>query len=259
MILQTVNDLAHFKLQPSQMEKSERDMTRVLYTIISVLLLLPLSAVANDADVAKSLRRDYPGLNFQHVSPGPIAGVYQVVVDQSEIIYYAPDMGYLITGQIWTRDSQNLTQNAVVDLMTQKAGLFPLNKALVIGNGPHQVIEIVDPDCPYCREGSAFFAGRKDVTRYIFLFPLNIHEKAAAKAAYILSSKEPEIAYEEVMGGAFDSQPLPGFKDNGLLSEHQLLGQKLGIHGTPKYWVNGRFVAGSNLQLIEEMLAGKKN
>lgn len=234
-------------------------MNRVFGLILSVLLLFPLTALATEDEVVTSLRRDYPGLDFQQVTPGPIAGVYQVVVDQSEIIYYAPATGYILTGQIWTKDSQNLTQEAIVDLMTQKVGSLPLDKALVIGKGPHQVIEIVDPDCPYCREGSAFFAGRKDVTRYIFLFPLNIHENAEQKAAYILSSPEPEIAYEDVMGGAFDSQPLPEFKDNGLLAVHKQLGQQLGIHGTPKYWVNGRFVAGSNLQLIEKMLGGKKN
>ena len=238
---------------------------KIIKRMMSVTLLLalviwwPFAVFASDEDVAQALRRDYPTLNFQQVTPGPIAGIYQVVADQSEILYYAPAAGYLITGEFWTRDSQNLTQQAKVSLMTAKAGLFPLDKAVVIGKGPHQVIEIVDPDCPYCREGSAFFAGRSDVTRYIYLFPLNIHPEAEAKAAYILSSSEPEIAYEEVMGGAFDALPLPEFKNNGLLKEHQRLGQQLGIHGTPKYWVDGRFVAGSSLQLVEKMLSGKQN
>ncbi len=233
-------------------------MLRILI-FFGALLCVPLSVAASSEDVTRSLLRDYPNINYQQISPSPVAGVYQVVVDQSEIVYYVPATGHLITGEIWTRDAQNLTQKAKVDLMTQKAGLFPLDKAIVIGKGPHQVIEVADPDCPYCREGSAFFAGRTDVTRYIFLFPLNIHPDAEAKAAYILSSPEPDVAYEEVMGGAYDEQPLPEFKDNGLLKEHQRLGQQLGIHGTPKYWVDGRFVAGSNLQLIERMLADKKN
>ena len=242
------------------MEKIERMMSRTLFLVcVAFLVLSPLSAIAADVDVTQALRRDYPNLNFQKVTPGPIEGVYQVVADQSEIVYYVPKTGYLLTGEFWTRDAQNLTQQAKADLMTEKAGLFPLDKALVIGKGAQQVIEVVDPDCPYCREGSAFFAGRKDVTRYVFLFPLSIHPQAEAKAAYILSSPEPQVAYEEVMGGAFDTQPLPAFKDNGLLKEHQRIGKQLGIHGTPKYWVNGRFVASSNLQLMEQMLAGKKN
>ena len=245
------------------MEKKENNMPRSLslpvFVLFLSLILWPCGALAVQEDVAKTLRQDYPSLNFQQVLPTPIDGVYQLVVDQSEILYYVPATGFLITGEIWTRDAQNLTRQAKTDLMTQKAGLFPLDKALVIGKGPHQVIEVVDPDCPYCREGSAFFAGRSDVTRYVFLFPLNIHEQAEAKAAYILSSAEPEIAYEEVMGGAFDTQPLPQFKDNGLLKEHQRLGQQLGIHSTPQYWVDGRYVAGSNLQLVEKMLNGKQN
>jgi len=233
-------------------------MSRTLFVLLSLLLVMPLSLWAAD-DVAQSLRRDYPTLEFQRITPGPFDGAYQVVVNQSEILYYLPRQGFLITGEIWTRDAQNLTKNAMADLMTQKAALFPLDKALVIGNGPHQVIEVVDPDCPYCREGSAFFAGRKDVTRYIYLFPLNIHPQAEAKAAYILSAAEPDVAYEDVMGGAFDNQELPAFKDNGRLKEHQRLGAEIGIHGTPKYWVDGRFVAGSNLKLVEQMLSGAQN
>lgn len=234
-------------------------MSRLIVCTLMALLLLPFCGAAAQDDVAAALRSDYPKLNFQQVSPGPLPGVYQVVVDQSEIIYYVPDGGYLITGEIWTRDAHNLTQEAKADLMTRKASLFPLDKAIVIGKGPHQVIEVVDPDCPYCREGSAFFAGRTDVTRYIFLFPLKIHPNSAAKAAYILSSADPAAAYEDVMGGAYDNQALPEFKDNGRLEEHQQLGQQLGIHGTPKYWVDGRFVAGSNLKLIAQMLGDKQH
>ncbi|WP_020678341.1 DsbC family protein [Geopsychrobacter electrodiphilus] len=234
-------------------------MRAFFFLPLFVLLLLPQSLLAATVDIAQALRQDYPKLKFQKVTPGPFAGIYQVVVDESEIVYYVPAGGYLVTGEIWTPDAKNLTQQAKAELMTQKAGLFPLDKALVIGKGPHQVIEIVDPDCPYCREGSAFFAGRKDVTRYIYLFPLNIHPHAEAKAAYILSAKDPASAYEDVMGGVFDTQPLPDYKDNGLLKEHQLLGQKLGIHGTPQYWVDGRYVPGSNLKLIAQILSDKQN
>ncbi len=241
--------------EPSKMEKLEKLMSRTLFFLF--LLLQPIVLYAATDDIVAALRRDYPNLNFQQISPGPIPGVYQVVVEQSEIVYYAPAEGYLITGEFWTRDARNLTQQAKTDLMTGKAALFPLDKALVIGKGPHQVIEVVDPDCPYCREGSAFFAGRADVTRYVYLFPLSMHPKAAEKAAYILSSAEPEIAYEEVMGGAFDDTPLPQFKDNGLLAEHQRLGRQLGIHGTPQYWVDGRFISGSSLQRIEQLLDDK--
>jgi thiol:disulfide interchange protein DsbC len=43
-----------------------------------------------------------------------------------------------------------------------------------------------------------------------------------------------------------------------LLKEHQRLGQLLGIHGTPQYWVDGRYISGSSLKLIEQLLGEKK-
>ena len=231
----------------------------MLAFFLCIAVLFPLAARAAEPDIAATLRHDYPTLNFQRLSPGPIEGIYQVVVEQSEIVYYLPAKGYLFTGEIWTKDGKNLTREAKAEVMTAKATQFPLDQALVIGQGPKQVIEVVDPDCPYCREGSAFFAGRSDVTRYVFFFPLNIHPDAVKKAAFVLSAKNRVAAYEDVMGGAYDQQPLPEFQDNGLLALHQQLGRHLGIRSTPNYWVNGRFVSGSNLKQVEAMLDGKSN
>jgi thiol:disulfide interchange protein DsbC len=231
----------------------------ILAFFLCISVLFAAQSSAAEPDMAATLRKDYPKLNFQQISPGPIEGIFQVVVEQSEIIYYVPAKGYLITGEIWSSDAKNLTREAKAELMTAKAAQFPLDQAIVIGQGPKQVIEVVDPDCPYCREGSAFFAGRTDVTRYIFFFPLNIHPDAVKKAAFVLSSKDRVAAYEDVMGGAYDQQPLPDFQDNGLLAVHQQLGQRLGIRSTPNYWVNGRFVSGSNLKQVEAMLDGKSN
>ena len=56
------------------------------------LLMVPSPLLAAPKDIAQSLRQDYPKLKFQSVSPGPIAGFYQVVVDQSEIETRLPRM-----------------------------------------------------------------------------------------------------------------------------------------------------------------------
>jgi thiol:disulfide interchange protein DsbC len=138
--------------------------------------------------------------------------------------------------------------------MEARAARLPLDLGLKIGNGPHQVIEVTDPDCPYCRKGSHFFNSRNDVTRYVFFMPLNIHPKARLKAQYILSAEDPRTAYKEVFSGKYDKEPLPEFKDNGWLErQHQAI-EALGVSSTPSFWVNGTYVSGSNLRLISQLL-----
>lgn len=234
-------------------------MYRYLLIICLALFAAPFIASAasdpNVGGVEASLRMNYPNIQPQRLATTPIEGLYEVLLPNGEIIYFNPKSGNLVVGEIWTSDARNLTKERKAELMTAKVEMFPLEKAIKIGDGPNVVIEVADPDCPFCREGSAFFSERDDVTRYIFLFPLErIHPNATQKARYILSAEDPILAYEEAMGGRFDTEPVPEFKDNGLLDDHLAIAKAVGLTGTPKYWINGQFVSGNNLQAIEKLL-----
>jgi thiol:disulfide interchange protein DsbC len=233
-----------------------------MFCCLSLLVSATLAMAAADnppGGVAAALGMNFPNIQPQRIAPTPVPGLYEILLANEEILYFNPQSGHLIAGEIWTKDARNLTRESKAELMTAKVGMFPLEKAIKIGDGPNQVIEVVDPDCPFCREGSAFFAGREDVTRYVFLLPLErIHPNVTEKARYILSAEDPILAYEEAMGGRFDNEPVPTFKDNGLLDEHLEVARKVGLNGTPKFWINGKFVSGNNLDAIKKLLTLKK-
>lgn len=232
------------------------------YTLVLSLLLLSLSfsgcvppAQKPSTNISAALIQHYPQIKYQQISPTPVTGVYEVIVDNGEIIYFAPATGHMFFGELWTDDARNLTRESKNRLMSDKLKYFPLDQAIKIGHGPNQVIEVTDPDCPFCRQSSAFFMGRDDVTRYVFLFPLDqLHPQAAAKARYILSAEDPEVAYEDVFSGMYDGQPLPPFTDNGQLERHRKIAEKVGINGTPQFWVNGQHVSGFNPQQFAALL-----
>ena len=104
------------------------------------------------------------------------------------IIYFHPEKDLLMFGEIWTKDGKNMTAEKKGQARFARLKDLPLDKAVKIGNGRNKVIEFTDPDCPYCRKASAFLKGRKDVTRYVFFFPLPIHKEAEAHARYVLCS-----------------------------------------------------------------------
>ena len=131
-----------------------------------------------------------------------------------------------------------------------------LDKAVKVGSGKTMVIEFTDPDCPFCRKGSAYFANRSDVTRYIILNPLPMHPTAREKAEYILSAHDKAKAYEEVLSGKMDGKKLEGISKEGirLLQDHLAMAKEEQATSTPTYLIYGRIIKGFNQQQIEELL-----
>ena len=228
--------------------------------LILLLFILPLSACAvqpqgQSETPSAALASYYPKLKYQEMSPTPVSGVYEVVIESGDVLYFVPASGHMFLGDLWTADGQNLTQENKSRRMSSKVNLFPLEKAIKIGDGPHQVIEVTDPDCPFCRHGSDYFAGRDDVTRYVFLFPLEeLHPHAAAKARFILAADDPEQAYEDVFSGKYDSQPVPDAPDDGRLQLFREIAHKAGVTGTPHFWIDGQHVTGYNPQQFDALL-----
>lgn len=232
----------------------------VMLLMLTIWLPAPAQALSDEQKqelqaVVGALQQAFPDIPIRQLGTTPVAGLYEIVTTRDDIFYFAPESGHLLTGEMWNSAGQNLTSASRGRMMEERLQMLPLDKAIKIGSGPNQVVEISDPDCPFCREGSEFFSARDDVTRYIFLFPLDrIHPKAAAKSSYILSSADQKQAYKAVYAGAFDEQPLPEFADNGLLQEHRNIANSIGVRGTPQYWINGRYVSGTNLDEFAKLL-----
>ncbi len=195
---------------------------------------------------------DFPNLADTQLNPTPIANMYEVVAS-GRILYYFPETSHLMFGALVDKDGVNLTQIRLVEEL-------PLDMAIKIGTGPIKVVEVTDPDCPYCRKASQFFEGKDEqVTRYVFFYPLmEIHPDAAQKSAFVLSSKDPAAAYHDVMAGKFDTDPLPEFEDNRLLEDHLRLTQQIGVRSTPQFWINGENIQGADLAELERLTTPEK-
>ncbi len=211
----------------------------------------------------ESFRKNFPDISVESVAPTAITGVFEIV-SGGKIAYYAPGPGYLIIGQLITPQGTNLTQARNTELQGQKFKDLPLDKALKIGSGSHTVIEITDPDCPFCRKASEYFATRGDVTRYVFFYPIaDLHPQAEAKVRYVFCAKDRVKAYEEAMSGKLDDMKFTVCDDAAALAlanAHQQIGDKIGIAGlgTPMFVVDGQFVRGADIPQIEKILGAQK-
>lgn len=235
-----------------------------LLVAVTAFLALGASQLQGASLVAKpeaALKKAFPQLNIDSITQSQIGGLYEVVTGQ-EIFYFYPEKELLFVGEIRSLTGQNITGDKKRELKAklqekalEKLKELPLEKAVKVGNGPKKVIEFTDPDCPYCRRASEAFKGRTDITRYVFLTPM-AHPNAITKVYYILSSKDQEKAYHEMM----DGKPIPSssaeysqeVKDQA--AQYMDFARTLGIDGTPTFFINGQQVVGADMDKINGLL-----
>jgi thiol:disulfide interchange protein DsbC len=231
------------------------------FSVLAACLLsfaLLSSAHGEDSQKAeKDLRNAFPQFSFDSFRESPVKDIYEIIAGD-QIFYFSPE-GYLFFGEIWSKDGVSITARRKEEVMAAKAKELPLDKAVKIGSGKNVVVEFTDPDCPHCRKAYEYLSKRSDITRYVFFFPLDeIHPEASGKAKYVLCAGNPGQAYDEVMSGKLDGRKpeLPaGCNKEGILNEHIKVGQRVGVRGTPAFFVNGTFISGANMPLIEKLLA----
>ena len=238
------------------------NIAKKTFLTFCVLMVIMTGAPLQAATPEESFRTSFPDIPLESITPTAVPGLYEIVAG-GRIAYYAPGPEYLFVGEIITKERKNLTQERNGEIMALKMKALPLEKALKIGSGPRTVIELTDPDCPYCRKASDYFATRGDVTRYVFLYPLSMHPNAEAKIKYIFCAQDRAKAYEEAMTGKLDDMKFKPCEDAAaaeLVKTHREIGDKIGIAGlgTPMFVIDGQVVRGANMPQIEKILGAKK-
>ena len=226
------------------------------WLMLFIVAAAGFSIASDDVKTEKeTLMKSFPNLRVDGFMESPLKGLYEITAGE-QVFYFSPE-GYLFFGEIWTKDGKNLTAEMREKVMADRVKDLPLDKALMIGNGPRKIIEFTDPDCPYCRKVDSFLAKRTDVTRYVYFVPLRkIHPDAEKKARYILSHPDRQKAFHEVFGGALDGKPIPvpDGSQQTQLEEMEKIASGLGVRGTPALWIDGAHVNGADLQRISGLL-----
>lgn len=230
---------------------------KVLF-VFPALLLCSAGAVAAPMPVKPdvALQKAFPDLTFEQIGETGIQGLYEVVSGQN-VYYFYPEKEYLFIGEIYTKEKRPLsadTKNRLREQALKMVKELPLEKAVKIGTGKNVVIEFTDPDCPYCRKASEFLKKQKNLTRYIFFAPF-AHPQAISKIHYILNAKDKAAAYEEMMSGKPAAQGVV-YDDSitSLAQEHIAQARKVGVQGTPTFFINGQEVVGADEKRITELL-----
>jgi len=229
--------------------------------LAATLVTQALGACAQEAAIRKNLAERLPNLpRIDEISKTPMPGLYEVRVNQSDILYTDAEGNYLLQGElIDTRTRNNLTEERVSKLSAVDFKSLPLKDAFTIvrGNGKRRIAIFEDPNCGYCKRFEKDLAKIDNITVHVFLYPV-LGPDSQVKSQAIWCAKDKAKAFEDWM--LRNIAPTPASCDNSAIQRNLALGKQHRITGTPTSFLpDGTRLPGAvPLEKIEQALANNK-
>ena len=231
-------------------------------TLLAGALMATWGASAQEATIRKNLGERIPQLvKIDEVNKSPMAGLYEIRVNGTEIYYTDAEGNFLVQGNlIDTKLRRNLTEERVEKLTAISFDALPLKDAFTIvrGNGKRKLAVFEDPNCGYCKRFERDLQKVDNVTIHMFLYPI-LSADSTEKSKNIWCAKDKGKAWQDWM---VRDKPAPTAScDSSALERNVELGRKFKITGTPTLvFVDGSRVPGAiGAQEVEKNLTTTKN
>ena len=230
--------------------------------VAATLLAMGLNAaVAQEAAIRKNLTERLPTLpKIDEINKTPMAGLYEIRVNGSDIFYTDAEGNFLIQGHlIDTKVKRNLTEERIDKLNAVDFEALPLKDAFTVvrGNGKRKMAVFEDPNCGYCKRFERDIQKVTDVTIYMFLYPI-LSADSTEKSKNIWCAKNKAKAWHDLM---LRDQPVPAAScDTSAIDRNIEFGKKHRITGTPTLiFADGSRVPGAiSAQQVEKYLTDAK-
>jgi len=236
---------------------------RTVLAVALATLGLGLSAQAPSQEdiIRKNLKERLPKIEkIDEISKSPMPGIYEVRVNETEILYTDAEGNYLIQGAlIDTKQRRNLTEERMEKLTAVDFKSLPLKDAFMIvrGDGKRKMAVFEDPNCGYCKRFERDLQKVDNVTVYMFLYPI-LGANSVEKSKNIWCAKDQKKAWTDWMVRDID---VPAAScDTSAVTRNVEMGRKYKITGTPTLiFQDGTRVPGAiNPQQVEKFLTAAK-
>ncbi len=237
-------------------------MHKALSTVVFLALACAaFGAAASEATVKAALLKKYPEIPVESVIKTPLPGIYEVF-SNGQMIYTDEQAAYIFIDAklIDTEKKLNLTEERMSKLTAIRFDQLPLNLAVkkVKGKGTRKLAYFGDPNCGYCKKFEQDLTNIKDVTIYVFLYPV-LGQDSVEKAKSIWCSKDKIKAWDDQLVNGI-APTAPGTCDTSAIDKTLAFGKQKNITGTPTmFFVDGQRVPGAIPgEMIEQRLAAAK-
>ena len=219
-----------------------------------------MAAPAADAAIRKNLQERLPQLPpIEEIRATAMPGLYEVRVGPAGIFYTDAQGDFLIQGAMMdTKARRNLTEERINALNAIDFSTLPLKDAIVFksGNGRRKLAVFEDPNCSYCHRLETELAKVKNLTVYMFLYPI-LGPVSTAKSQNIWCAANRTKAWQDWM--LRQKTPAAAQCDTAAVQRILEFGRGHRITGTPTIvFEDGRRVSGAmDAAALENMLEQK--
>jgi len=229
---------------------------------LAALLWAPPPAQANEATIRANLPQRLPTLPpIEEVRASPMPGLFEVRINQSEILYTDAQGNFLIQGALFdTRTRVNLTEQRTDQLSGVAFDTLPLKDAIVTvrGNGERRIAVFSDPNCGFCKRLDRELDGLDNVTIYTFLVGL-LGASSQTASRNIWCAPNKSTAYFDWMLTNRPAPNAPASCDASAIERNMAFAAKHRITGTPtSFMANGTRIVGADIKRIEQALGAKR-
>lgn len=225
----------------------------VLATLLPIVFAVDVSAAqtsklsAADKIAATEIAAKLPGVDVANITPSSIPGLYQVTAGP-QVLYISRDAKLLFYGDIVDRTTgKNLTtpvrdkaRLSIVDNIDEASMIIFTPKK----ETKHTITVFTDIDCGYCKKLHSEINTYTDLgikVRYLAYPRAGINSPSYVKAVNVWCAKDRNKAITV----AKQNQSVTSEKCDDPVKSHMLLGEKLGVNGTPNLILDdGRMVPG---------------
>ena len=207
----------------------------LLYTIV----LFSSFASSNEALIESNLKNILPpDTTIESIEPSSLKGIYKVYYGDLQPIYVSEDGNFFIYGDMYkigSNDITNLTKEEIKGRRLDILDSIPADE-LIIFKSNNELVSITvftDVDCGYCRKLHSQIDeyNQAGITIKYAAFPRSgIGTQTFTKMVGAWCSEDPKQAMTDLKN---DKKMNLDFCEEQPIARHYIIGQKLGINGTP--------------------------
>ncbi len=208
--------------------------------ISAFFLFFSLQVLADENEVVSKINKVLPvGMSVQSIKESKVKGLFVVDIGDLQPIYASSDGDFFLYGELYsikdgsllntTKQEININRRAILDSVLSEKDYITFKAE----NEKHEVTVFTDVDCGYCRKfhGEINDFNAQGITVKYVAFPRSgLESESYNKIVGAWCSSNPKETLTALKQGL---DPELSLCQDHPVEEHFMLGQRIGITGTP--------------------------